>query len=64
MKYTEQVIDKSRRVCPLSTVMVEMLVKQMSAELASHALYMAFANSFEVEGLPKLVIYWRGRAKE
>ena len=28
MKYTEQVIDKSRRVCPLSTVMVEMLVKQ------------------------------------
>ena len=64
MKYTEQVIDKSRRVCPLSTVMVEMLVKQMSAELANHALYMTFANYFEVEGLPKLGIYWRGRAKE
>ena len=64
MRYTEKVIDESRRKCTLSSVMVEMLVKQMSAELANHALYMTFANYFEVEGLPKLGIYWRGRAKE
>lgn len=64
MKYTERVIDTTRRKCPLSSVMIEMLVKQMSAELANHALYMTFANYFEVEGLPKLGIYWRGRAKE
>lgn len=64
MKYTERVIDTTRHKCPLSSVMIEMLVKQMSAELANHALYMTFANYFEVEGLPKLGIYWRGRAKE
>lgn len=64
MKYTEKVIDTSRRKCPLSTVMIEMLVKQMSAELANHSLYMTFANYFEVEGLPRLGIYWRGRARE
>ena len=64
MKYTERVIDTTRRKCPLSSVMIEMLVKQMSAELANHALYMTFANYFEVEGLPKLGIYWRGRAAE
>lgn len=64
MQYTEKVIDKSRRVCPLSSVMIEMLVKQMSAELSNHALYRTFANYYEVEGLPKLGIYWRGRAKE
>ena len=64
MRYTEKTIDESRRKCTLSSVMVEMLVKQMSAELANHALYMTFANYFEVEGLPKLGIYWRGRAKE
>ena len=64
MSYTEIVIDKSRRVCTLSTPMIEMLVKQMSAELANHSLYMTFSNYFEVEGLPKLGIYWRGRAAE
>lgn len=64
MQYTEKNIDKSRRICPLSTTIVEMLVKQMSAELANHSLYMTFANYFEVEGLPKLGIYWVGRAKE
>lgn len=64
MQYTEKNIDKSRRICPLSNTMVEMLVKQMSAELANHSLYMTFANYFEVEGLPKLGTYWVGRAKE
>ena len=54
MQYTEKNIDKSRRTCPLSNTIVEMLVKQMSAELANHSLYMTFANYFEVEGLPKL----------
>lgn len=64
MQYTEKNIDKSRRKCPLSDVIVKMLVKQMSAELSNHSLYMTFANYFEIEGLPKLGIYWVGRAKE
>lgn len=64
MKYTEATIDKTRRECTLSSVMVEMLVKQMSAELANHSLYRTFANYFDVEGLPKLAIYWLGRAAE
>lgn len=62
MRYTE--IDESRRKCTLSSVMVEMLVKQMSAELANHSLYRTFANYFDVEGLPKLATYWLGRAAE
>lgn len=64
MRYTEKVIDESRRKCTLSSVMVEMLVKQMSAELANHSLYRTFANYFDVEGLPKLATYWLGRAAE
>lgn len=64
MTYTNKIIDKSRRECTLSTPMIEMLVKQMSAELANHSLYRTFANYFAVEGLPKLEIYWIGRAKE
>ena len=43
MQYTEKNIDESRRKCTLSSVMVEMLVKQMSAELANHSLYRTFA---------------------
>ena len=64
MRYTEKIIDESRRKCTLSSVMVEMLVKQMSAELANHSLYRTFANYFDVEGLPKLATYWLGRAAE
>lgn len=64
MEYTEKNIDKRRRTCTLSSVMIEMLVKQMSAELANHSLYRTFANFFDVEGLPKLAIYWLGRAAE
>ena len=64
MQYTEKNIDESRRKCTLSSVMVEMLVKQMSAELANHSLYRTFANYFDVEGLPKLATYWLGRAAE
>lgn len=50
MQYTEKNIDKSRRTCPLSNTIVEMLVKQMSAELANHSLYMTFANYSPEEG--------------
>lgn len=64
MTYTNKVIDKSRRTCTLSSTMIEMLVKQMSAELSNHSLYRTFANYFAVEGLPKLELYWLGRAKE
>lgn len=64
MTYTNKLIDKSRRECTLSTPMIEMLVKQMSAELANHSLYRTFANYFAVQGLPKLELYYIGRAKE
>lgn len=64
MKYTNKVIDTSRRECTLSKEMIEMLVKQLSAELANHSLYRTFANYFAVEGLPKLQLYFEGRAKE
>ena len=64
MTYTNKTIDKSRRECTLSKRMIEMLVKQMSAELANHSLYRTFANYFAVEGLPKLEEYWIARAKE
>lgn len=64
MTYTNKVIDKSRRTCTLSSTMIEMLVKQMSAELSNHSLYRTFANYFAVEGLPKLELYWLGRARE
>ena len=52
MTYTNKIIDKSRRECTLSTPMIEMLVKQMSAELANHSLYRTFANYFAVEAYP------------
>ena len=64
MTYTNKTIDKSRRECTLSKKMIEMLVKQMSAELANQSLYRTFANYFAVEGLPKLEEYWIARAKE
>ena len=64
MTYTNKTIDKSRRECTLSKRMIEMLVKQLSAELANHSLYRTFANYFAVEGLPKLEEYWIARAKE
>ena len=64
MTYTNKVIDKSRRICTLSQSMIEMLVKQLSAELANHSLYRTFANYFAVEGLPKLEEYFKERAKE
>lgn len=64
MAFTEKTIDKSRRKCTLSIPMQEMLVKQMSAELANHSLYRTFANYFAVEGLAKLEEYWIGRSNE
>lgn len=64
MKYTNKSIDISRRKCTLSDKMIEMLVKQMSAELANHDLYMTFANYFDIEGLSKLGVYYRERANE
>lgn len=64
MKMTEKKIDKSRRSCPLSQKIVEMLVKQMSAELSNHNLYRTFANYFNLQGLPKLETYYLARAEE
>lgn len=64
MAKTEQTIDKSRRVCTLSHVMIEMLVKQLGAELSNHNLYRTFANYFSCQGLPKLEEYFILRADE
>ena len=41
---TEKVIDKSRRVCPLSEQIIKMLVTQLGAELSNHNMYKTFAN--------------------
>lgn len=56
--------ETSRRRCPLSDKIVEMLVKQLGAEVANHNLYKTFANYFATEGLNKLETYWNGRASE
>lgn len=56
--------EKSRRACPLSDTIVEMLVKQLGCEMANHNLYKTFANYFATEGLNKLEAYWNGRANE
>ena len=56
--------ETSRRKCPLSDKLVEMLVKQLGCEMANHNLYKTFANYFATEGLNKLEIYWNGRASE
>lgn len=64
MAKTEQTIDKSRRVCTLSHAMIEMLVKQLGAELSNHNLYRTFANYFSCQGLPKLEEYFILRADE
>lgn len=64
MLYTEKNIDKSRRECTISKPMIEMLVKQMSAELANHSLYRTFAVYFAVEGLTLLEEYYLNRASE
>ena len=53
-----------RKKCPLSKEIIDMLVEQMSSELANHSLYMTFANYFAVEGLVKLETYFIRRAKE
>lgn len=64
MKHTEKTIDKSRRVCPLSTDIIEMLVKQMGSELSNHNMYRTFADYFRVKGLSKLESYYIDRANE
>lgn len=66
MVETEKAIAKEtdRRICPLSQVIVEMLVHQMGDELSNHNLYRSFASYFGVEGLPLLEKYYIGRAKE
>lgn len=64
MRETEAIIDKDRRTCTLSQVMVEMLVKQMGAELANHNIYMTFATYFNLQDLPLLEEYYIGRAEE
>lgn len=56
--------DTSRRKCPLSDTVVEMLVKQLGCEIANHNLYKTFANYFATEGLTKLEEYYNGRAAE
>lgn len=64
MRETEAIIDKDRRTCTLSQVMVEMLVKQMSAELSNHNIYMTFAAYFNLQDLPLLEEYYIARAEE
>ncbi len=66
MNYTEKNIkpEVSRRKCPLSDNMIKHLVKQISAELSNHSLYLTFANYFDTEGLSKLGKYFRDRAHE
>lgn len=64
MRETEAIIDKDRRTCTLSHVMVEMLVKQMGAELANHNIYMTFAAYFNLQDLPLLESYYIARAEE
>lgn len=56
--------ETSRRRCPLSNTIIEMLVKQLGCEMANHNLYKTFANYFATEGLNKLETYWNGRADE
>nr|DAW84348.1 MAG TPA: hypothetical protein [Caudoviricetes sp.] len=64
MKTTEFLIDKSRRVCPLSEEIIKMLITQLAAELSNHNMYKSFANWFDVQGLSKLAKYFEGRAAE
>ena len=64
MRETEAIIDKDRRECTLSQVMVEMLVKQIRVELANHNIYMTFAAYFNLQDLPLLEEYYIGRAEE
>lgn len=64
MANTESYIDKSRRVCPLSKDIIDMLVTQLGAELSNHNLYKTFANYFGTNGLPKLEEYFLKRAEE
>lgn len=64
MSKTESYIDKSRRVCTLSSTMIKMLVTQLAAELSNKHLYMTFANYFGTNGLPKLEEYFIKRAEE
>lgn len=64
MEKTEKTIDKSRRICPLSKAIIELLVKQLGAEITNAHLYRTFANYFACLGLPKLEEYYLMRAKE
>lgn len=64
MKVTEFIIDKSRRVCPLSEKTIKMLVTQSAAELSNYNMYKTFANWFDTQGLTKLGEYFEGRAEE
>lgn len=66
MTQTDKNIAKetNRRKCPLSQTIVEMLVKQLGAEMANHNLYKSFANYFATEGLTRLEVYFNGRADE
>lgn len=64
MEHTEKTIDKSRRTCPLSDTIVQMLVSQMGSELSNHNMYRTFADYFRTKGLSKLESYYIDRANE
>jgi ferritin len=64
MSKTEAYIDKSRRVCTLSKNIIDMLVKQLGAELSNMHIYRTFANYYGTNGLPSLEEYYLKRAEE
>lgn len=50
--------------CPISSKVVELLIKQIAHELYNHNLYMSFSNYFGVAGLSVLEEYYKRRADE
>lgn len=64
MEGTNRAINKERRLCTISTNMVNLLVTQLRAELSNYTLYNTFATYFNKQGLHKLAKYWEARANE
>lgn len=53
-----------RKICPLSKITQELLVRQLKHELQNHNIYMSFANYFGVRGFILLEEYYKQRADE
>ncbi len=64
MSKLNEVIDKGRRTCTLSSNIQNLLIKQLEHELLNHNIYLTFSTYYFNNNLSKLKVYYEKRAEE